>query len=59
MEGPFKGELSTFGENTAESYYGGGLAIQPEGENEGRLIADSEVHEVKTGGILGKLTPPP
>ncbi len=56
MEGPFKGELSTFGENTAESYYGGGLAIQPEGENEGRLIADSEVHEVKTGGILGTLS---
>ena len=57
VEGPFKGELATFGENTAESFYGGGLAIQPEGaESEGRLVADAEVHEVQTGGVLGPLS---
>jgi Immunoglobulin I-set domain len=53
VQGPFKEELTVFGEDVGagESYYGGGLAIFPEGASEGRLIADAEVTEVEPNGI--------
>jgi hypothetical protein len=55
IEGPFKDEIALFGEDTDESSYGGGLAIYPEGgaETEGRIVADSEVHEIGEGGTVG------
>ncbi|MHB8233135.1 MAG: immunoglobulin domain-containing protein [Solirubrobacteraceae bacterium] len=56
VEGPFKGELTEFGEDAAESFYGGGLAIISEGANKGRLVLDAEVHEMQEDGTLGGLS---
>jgi hypothetical protein len=57
VEGLFKEELIEFGENAEESHFGGGLAIISEGgADEGRLIADAEVHEVSESGVYGDLS---
>jgi immunoglobulin I-set domain protein len=57
VEGLFKEELIEFGENAEESHFGGGLAIISEGgADEGRLIADAEVHEVSESGAYGDLS---
>jgi Immunoglobulin I-set domain len=56
-EGLFKEELIEFGENAEESHFGGGLSIISEGgADEGRLIADAEVHEVSESGVYGDLS---
>jgi hypothetical protein len=56
VQGPFKEELTVFGEDVGagESFYGGGLAIFPEGASEGRLIADAEVSEITSEGKRGE-----
>ncbi len=56
VEAPFKGELTEFGEDAAESFYGGGLSIISEGANKGRLVLDAEVHEMQEDGTLGALS---
>lgn len=56
VEAPFKGELTEFGEDAAESFYGGGLSIISEGANKGRFVLDAEVHEMQEDGTLGGLS---
>ncbi len=51
LQGPFKGELLTFGDETLE---GGGLAIYPEGATEGRLIAFTQLYEMEEDGDIGQ-----
>jgi hypothetical protein len=50
-EGPFKVELLTFGDETVE---GGGLAIFPESETEGRLVAFAQIDEMEEDGVIGQ-----
>jgi hypothetical protein len=53
LEGPFAGELTSFG--GGETGAGGGLSIVSEGgADQGRIVADAEVHEESEAGVLGE-----